>query len=96
MQALSEVQTILSHAKPELTQKYPIKSLGIFGSYVRGTANETSDLDILVQFDKPIGLDFVVLAEELETLLKIKVDLVSRNAISSRMWPYVKENLVYV
>jgi len=76
--------------------KYNIDNIGIFGSYARGTASENSDLDILVGFKKPNGLGFVTLAEELESLLKVKVDLVSVNAIKPKMMNYVKESLIYV
>ncbi len=82
--------------KPLLIKKYNVKTLGIFGSYANGTASENSDLDILIQFKKLIGLDFVILAEELETLLRVRVDLVSINAIKPKMMNYIKENLIYV
>ena len=53
-------------------------------------------MDILVEFEKPVGLDFVTLAEELEAILGVKVDLVSANAIRPDMMPSVKECLIYV
>jgi uncharacterized protein len=96
MKTLTELKNNLSRHKPTLIQKYNIQSIGIFGSYARGTASENSDLDILVQFNKPIGLDFVTLAEELESYLQIKVDLVSINAIKPKMMDYVKESLIYI
>ncbi|MBN1350057.1 nucleotidyltransferase family protein [candidate division KSB1 bacterium] len=96
MKTLSELKNDLSRHKPSLEKKYSVESLAIFGSYARGTASENSDLDILVQFKKPIGLDFATLAEELEPLLQMKVDLVSVNAIKPKMMDYVKENLIYV
>ena len=96
MKTLNEIKSILSEHKPDLCKRYYIKNLGIFGSYVRGSANEKSDLDILVHLEKPIGLDFVVLAEELENLLQLKVDLVSINAIKPNLFKFVEENLIYV
>lgn len=96
MKTLTELKNNLSRHKPSLMRKYNVETLGIFGSYVRGTASEDSDLDILVQFKKPIGLEFVTLAEELESLLQVKVDLVPVNAIKPKMMNYVKENLIYV
>ncbi len=48
---------------------------GLFGSYVKGTAKTTSDVDLLVEFEKPIGWEFVDLAEELEHALDRKVDI---------------------
>ena len=74
----------------------PVNKAYLFGSVARGDVTPNSDLDILVQFEKPIGLDFVTLAEELESLLQVKVDLVSINAIKPKMMDYVKESLIYV
>ncbi len=96
MKTLAELKNNLSRYKPILIKKYNVQTIGIFGSYARGMASENSDLDILVQFEKPIGLDFITLAEELESLLQVKVDLVSVNAIKPKMMNYVKESLIYV
>ena len=73
-----------------------IKEIGIFGSYTRGDNNEDSDIDILVEFENPIGLEFVDLAYELEELLNHKIDLVSKKAIKSRLINYINEDLIYV
>jgi uncharacterized protein len=56
----------------------------------------TSDVDILVEFDRPIGLAFVQLADELEELLDAKVDLVSHRAIQPRMMKHIEPDLIYV
>jgi predicted nucleotidyltransferase len=96
MKSINQLRTILSEHKPELIKKYHVKKLGIFGSYARGDEALSSDVDIMVDFEKPIGLEFVALAEELESLLGIKVDLVSANAIKSRMMELIKKELVYV
>ena len=82
--------------KPELMKKYHLKKLGVFGSYVRGEETQASDLDVIVDFEKPIGLDFVTLADELESMLGVKVDLVSSNAVKPRMMESIKKELVYV
>ena len=66
------------------------------GPDARNEAKSNSDLDILVDFNRPIGLDFVLLAEDLEEILKTKVDLVSVNAIQPKIFKYVKEELIYV
>ena len=59
-------------------------------------AKTISDIDILVEFDKPIGLDFVLLADELEAILGVKVDLVTTNALKPKMFEYIKQDLQYV
>jgi uncharacterized protein len=96
MKNLNEIKNLLEHHKPELMAKFHIKNIGLFGSIVRGDATAKSDVDILVEFEKPIGLDFVLLADELEEILGIKVDLVTPNAIKPRMLEYIRQDLVYV
>ncbi|MDP2365871.1 MAG: nucleotidyltransferase domain-containing protein, partial [Ignavibacteria bacterium] len=59
MKSVSEIKLLLLSNKQDLVKKYSLKSLALFGSFVRDEATENSDLDILVEFDKPIGLDFV-------------------------------------
>jgi len=94
--SLDTIAFILRSNKNELTSKYPIKSLGIFGSHAYNSATEDSDVDILVEFNGPIGLDFVLLADELEFLLSKKVDLVSVNALKPNMYESIKTDLIYV
>jgi predicted nucleotidyltransferase len=96
MKKLSEIKALLELNKRAMKNKYSIKQIGIFGSVVRGEATELSDVDILVEFDKPIGLDFVLLADEIESILGVKVDLVTPNAIKPKMFEYIKQDLIYV
>lgn len=96
MKNLSEIKKLLELYKPVLKAKYHIKNIGLFGSIVRGDVNPDSDVDILVEFEKPIGLDFVSLADELEEILGVKVDLVTPNAIKPRMLEYIRQDLIYV
>ncbi len=96
MKNLNEIKKLLEQYKPMLIEKYHVKNIGLFGSIVRGDATEVSDVDILVEFEKPIGLDFVLLGDELEEILGVKVDLVTPNAIKPRMLRFVKQDLMYV
>ena len=96
MKTISQLKRILAKHKRALRDKYHVKQLGFFGSYARGDETLSSDLDIMVDFESPIGLDFVTLAEELESLLGVKVDLVSTRAIKPRMMESIKKELVYV
>ncbi len=96
MRKIKELKSVLRKHKKGLKSKYGIEKIGIFGSYTRGEETRQSDVDILVEFNRPIGLDFVTLAEELETLLAVKVDLVSVNAVKPRMMKSIQEELVYV
>ena len=96
MQTIRQIKSILAQHKSELAQKYHLRHLGIFGSYARKDQTAQSDIDLLVEFEEPIGLEFVSLAEELESLLGAKVDLVSINAIKPKMFKIIKKDLVYV
>lgn len=96
MKTLDEIISILKTNELYLKQKYKIKKIGLFGSVCRGEATDESDIDILAEFDEPIGLKFVDLALELEKLLNNKVDLVSKKGTKSSYMRYVQEDLVYV
>ena len=56
MKTLPEIERILKDQKPILREKFKVREIGIFGSVVRGEQKETSDLDLLVEFEGPIGL----------------------------------------
>ena len=93
---MTEIKFLLESNKQEMISKYHIKRIGIFGSAARGEATELSDVDILVEFEKPIGLDFVLLGDELEELLGVKVDLVTPNAIRPDMFQDIKNDLIII
>jgi len=96
MSELINIITKLTEAKSSLSSKYHIDKLGVFGSYSRNEQNEKSDIDILVEFSEPIGLEFVTLADELEEILGEKVDLVSRKAIKDKYLKLIEKDLKYV
>ena len=81
--------------KIELMKKYHLTKIGIFGSYVRNEQDSISDIDILVEFGKPVGIEFIDLADELEELLKHKVDLVSINGIKPKYLKEIEQEIVY-
>lgn len=96
MKSLEEIKSLLGQHKVRLIKKYHLKSIGIFGSFSRNEQREDSDIDVLVEFTQPIGLEFVDLAIELEEILGCKVDLVSRNAIKPGYMKYVEHDIRYV
>ena len=96
MKTLEEIKNTLTKHKEKLRQNYKVKKIGIFGSYARGEQKETSDVDVLVEFEEPVGFAFVHLADSLEELLGVKVDLTTRDAIKPNRWKYIKDDLVYV
>jgi len=96
MKTLQEIKLILSNHKSRLFAKYPIRTLAIFGSVVRNEQNEKSDLDILVDLDGKIGIRFIDLADEIEELTGLKVDLVSRKGIKDKYLNTISSDLIYV
>lgn len=96
MTNLTDIKDTLRNNKARLTDKYGLSFMAIFGSYGRGQQTENSDLDILVDFQRPIGVEFIDLANELERLLKIKVDLVSRKGVRPQYLKQIEQDLDYV
>jgi len=91
-----QILAILKKKKQDLEKKYPISELALFGSYARGDNHEKSDIDILVDFNGRIGIEFISLAHELEDIFHAKVDLVSRKGIKPKYLPFVEKNLIHV
>ena len=77
MTNFSTISAILAAQRANLFSKYPLKSMAIFGSVSRGDNGPESDVDIMVEFSKPVGMEFLDLAFELEDLLGCKVDLMT-------------------
>ncbi len=96
MATLQSIRKILQIHKLRLMSTYGLKNIAIFGSYSRDQQNDASDLDILVEFNRPVGVEFIDLAEELERLLNIKVDLVSRNGVRPEYLKQIESDLNYV
>ena len=98
MRTLKEIKDTLAAHEEEIRKKYGVVILGIFGSYARGEQNELSDIDILVELEKPIGLKFFELWDELEKLLGVKVDLLTIRAVKQKpnLWKSIEEDVVYV
>ncbi|MCX6698611.1 MAG: nucleotidyltransferase family protein [Methanomicrobiales archaeon] len=91
MKTLREMKNIINEHKLKLKNNYGVKEIGFFGSYVRGEQIEQSDIDILVEFEKPIGfIKFMKLETYLADLLGIKVDLVTRKALK----PYIGRRIM--
>ena len=74
-----------------LKKKYHVGQIGIFGSVAKGISRSTSDVDIVVQFSKPIGMfKFLELEEYLSALLGRKVDLVTKQSLK----PIIKSEIL--
>jgi predicted nucleotidyltransferase len=93
MQDIERIKRVLLRHKAELRKKFKVKSIGVFGSYVRGEAKRGSDVDVLVEFeeDAEIGFfGFLDLEEFLSRKLGVKVDLVIKDALK----PYIGERIL--
>ncbi|MGE0088524.1 MAG: nucleotidyltransferase family protein [Bacteroidales bacterium] len=75
----------MKELKPFLYKEYSVKEIGLFGSYSENTQNEESDIDILVEFEKPIGWKFFTLEKYLEDIFNRKVDLVTKIALKKQL-----------
>ena len=76
-----QILQLLAQNKIELEKRFKVHRLALFGSYARGEQRPDSDVDILVDIDPSVGLEFVTLATQIEELLGLPVELVSRRAI---------------
>jgi predicted nucleotidyltransferase len=96
VKSTEEIKKELKKLKEKLQKKYPIASLALFGSYSRNQQTDSSDVDLLIEFNGKIGSSFITLAEELEVELGESVDLVSKNGIRKKYFDQIKPDLVYV
>lgn len=90
-----EIENIIKNNIPYLKQKYGVKKIGLFGSFVRNDETINSDVDILVEFERSIGWDFFDLQDFLELKLGTKVDLVTPLALKPRMKDKVLKEVVF-
>lgn len=87
---LPVVKKILTKEKPTLSREYGVSKVAVFGSYVFGDFHDQSDIDILVEFKRSIGLfAFLRLEQHLSDILGRKVDLVTKSGIK----PYLKKDI---
>lgn len=97
MKTSAEIESILKENIQNLKKDYHLSRLGIFGSFVKDEQNQDSDLDILVDFEKPIGLiKFIKLENDLSNILGIKVDLVMKKALKPNIGKRILEEIQYV
>jgi len=98
MKNLEEIKQKLIELKPILKEKYKIKEIGIFGSYIKGKQTKRSDLDILVEFEKDaeVGLlKLINLENFLSETLGVKVDLVVKRTLKPYIGKVIQKEVVY-
>lgn len=92
-----EIEDIIRRHKQELKQRFKLKEIGIFGSFVRGEQKKRSDIDILVELEEPISLlEFVALERHLSKLIGEKVDLVMKTALKPRIGKHILKEVMYI
>jgi predicted nucleotidyltransferase len=95
---LMEIIDILKKHEKKLKERYRIKKMGVFGSYLRGEAKEGSDVDILVEFEQDVDiglLKFVEIENHLSDLLGVKVDLVEKSALKPKIGKHILKEVIY-
>ena len=97
MKTLEEIKQWLVQNKSLLKERYKVRELGVFGSYVRQEQTEASDVDVLVEFsDTPSLLKFVNLENYLKDNLGVKVDLVHKSGPKPRIGERILAEVVYL
>jgi len=97
MKSIEELKLILRGQKDKLRNNYRLKEIGIFGSYIRGEQKEKSDLDVLVEFDEPVSLLWLVKVEiYLSELLGVKVDLIPKKDVRPELRERILKEAVYL
>jgi predicted nucleotidyltransferase len=86
---------ILRRHEQEIKERFSVKRIGLFGSFARGEEKDTSDVYIIVEFEKPTFDNFMELAFFLEDLFKRRVELVTPDSLSPYIAPYVKREVVW-
>ena len=92
----TEILSTLKELKPFLQKEYAVKKIGIFGSLANESFTEESDIDLLVEFEKPIGWKFFSLELYLENILGRKIDLVTKNALKKQIRDKILKDVKFV
>jgi predicted nucleotidyltransferase len=104
MLSCDEVFSILKKELPDLKDRYGVERIFLFGSFAKGQQTKKSDIDMLVDIKKPLGLEFVALADRLEEILGRKVDVATydhckrsfRNPRYKHIAEDIKKSLIHV
>jgi predicted nucleotidyltransferase len=95
--SLQEMKNIITENKKLLEDRYKVKEIGVFGSFVSGEQKRGSDVDILVDFyEVPDLFEFINLERYLQRILKKKVDLVRKPVVRKELKEKILREVVYV
>jgi len=97
MKTLKEIEKILKENKAILAERFKVKEIGIFGSYVRGEQKKKSDVDIFVEFSEPVSLLHLAGLENFLTdLIGIKADIGTKKSLKPRIKEQVLKEAVII
>lgn len=97
MKTIEEIKNILAKQMETLESQNKVKSIGVFGSYIKGRQKKGSDLDILVEFSEPISLlKFIHLENYLSEIVGVKVDLVMKDALKPRIGKHILKEVINI
>jgi hypothetical protein len=97
VKTFEEIKELIQKHKEEFRKQYGLKEIGIFGSYLRGEQGTESDLDILIELEKPIGfVKFMRLERALSELLEIQVEMVTKKALKPHIGKRILQEVRYV
>lgn len=97
MKEIKEIIAILEKEKGYLRREYGVKDIGIFGSRLKGESSEESDLDVLIDFEREIGLiKFMKIENYLSEVLGVRVDLVMKDALKPHIGKEILREVRYL
>ena len=97
MNTIKDIEIIIQKHRKELEEEFGLREIGIFGSYVRGEHLQESDIDILVEIERPMGfIKFIKLENHLSQILGVKVDLVTKKALKPYIGKRILQEVQYV
>lgn len=92
----AEILNKLHELKPVLYRDYSVREIGLFGSFSDNSFTEDSDIDLLVEFEKPVGWKYLSLEIFLENVFGRKIDLVTKNALKEQIRDNILNQVKYV
>ena len=93
MTSKKKIAALLNEKRDYLAAEFGVQKIGLFGSYEKGTASAESDIDLVIEFSRPIGFRFFALAEYLEELLGAPVDILTPAGIEGIRVPRVAKEI---
>jgi len=86
----------LIELKPVLKEEYSVKAIGLFGSFSEGNYSDDSDIDLLVEFEKPVGWKYLSLEIYLGRIFGRKIDLVTKNGLKNQIRDQILSQVKYI